>query len=312
MQIGLIRKVVQEKKIDAIVLYSVPTNGLQTIYWAKRYNIPVVFRSLDALNQLVPYPVLRQLTKMMERAVYSKADMVLTLTPWLSKYVTRLGVAPDKVSVLPLPVDIHRFFPTDDTGDLRKRWGFVPKDKIVLFMGTLFSFSGLAQLISKFQHVLKGIPEAKLLIVGDGAQRRDLETLVCSCGLQGRVVIIGFQPYEDMPRYINMADVCVNPFLLNKVTRDIFPGKTVQFLACGKPLINTALPGLQSMISGEKQGVVYVKDVDEMARMVVALLEMPQQRQRIGLNGLKYARMLHGCHTVARILESKLESLVGK
>ena len=48
-----IAKTIREKNIDAIVLYSVPTNGLQTLRLAKKFNIPVIFRSIDILNQLV-------------------------------------------------------------------------------------------------------------------------------------------------------------------------------------------------------------------------------------------------------------------
>ena len=58
-----INRVLKDKKIDAIILYSVPTNGLQTIYWARKYGIPVIFRSIDVLNQLVTYPILSFITK---------------------------------------------------------------------------------------------------------------------------------------------------------------------------------------------------------------------------------------------------------
>jgi len=88
-----------EKKIDVVMLYSVPTNGLQTIYSARRLNIPVVFRSIDLLHQLVP-PVLSMPTKFLERRVYARADEILTITPNHSRYILSMGAAESKIKML--------------------------------------------------------------------------------------------------------------------------------------------------------------------------------------------------------------------
>ena len=92
-----IKRTIKQRNIDAIVLYSVATNGLQTINIAKKLNIPVIFRSIDILNQLVPYTYLRPTAKVLERMVYSRSDMILTLTPSLSRYVTELGAKEQRV-----------------------------------------------------------------------------------------------------------------------------------------------------------------------------------------------------------------------
>src|SRR4030042_270831 len=82
-----IQKTINEKRIDVIVLYSVVTNGLQTIHLAKKHGIPVVFRSIDILHRLVRYPVLRPATKIFEKKVYSTADTILAITPNHAQYV---------------------------------------------------------------------------------------------------------------------------------------------------------------------------------------------------------------------------------
>jgi hypothetical protein len=100
-----IKKTVKEKKIDVIVLYSIPTNGLQTIYIAKKLGVPVAFRSIDMLPGLVHNPVLRSLTRFIEKIVYPRADEVLAITPNHSRYVISLGADPSKVKLLPMPID---------------------------------------------------------------------------------------------------------------------------------------------------------------------------------------------------------------
>ena len=299
-----IRRVIKEKRIDAIVLYSVPTNGLQTVYWAKKYGIPVIFRSLDVLNQLVTTSMLRPVTRYFEKKVYSQVEMVATLTPKLSEYVYGLGAK--KAEVLPMTVDTDSF--CHFKSDIGEKWGLTEDDSVILFMGTLFKFSGLDSFIANFRHILRKIPNAKLLVVGDGEQRRDLEWLASEYDITDKVIITGFQPYEEMPSYINLADVCILPFENNKVTRDIFPGKVVQYLACAKPVVAMGLPGMQSVIQGEEQGVVYVQSAGEMVDSVTSLLKSVEQRWILGSYGWNYTRRIHSCDKVAE----KLEGMIGR
>ncbi|MFC1872232.1 glycosyltransferase family 4 protein, partial [Chloroflexota bacterium] len=305
-----IQRIIKEKAIDVIVLYSVPTNGLQTIGLARKFNIPVVFRSIDILNQLVPFRVLRPITRLLERIVYSKVDLILSLTPTLSDYVIEKGAEKTKIKLLPMPVDTVLFHPSIDCTEIHHKWGLDENDQVILFMGTLFSFSGLDTFIPRFAEVVKQVPQAKLLIVGDGPQRPELEELIAGLGLRERVIITGFQPYETMPQYINLATLCINTFLTTGATRDIFPGKIVQYLACGKAVIATYLPGMIAVISGEEQGVVYVSNADEMEMNVVSLLRSTEPRQKLERNGLNYVLQVHSYEIIARQLEARLEQAI--
>jgi glycosyltransferase involved in cell wall biosynthesis len=305
-----IAKTIREKRIEAIVLYSVATNGLQTLRLAQKFNIPVLFRSIDILNQLVPYPLLRPITRWLERKVYSRADMILTLTPKLSQYVINIGAKEDRVEVLPMPVDTNLFHPAVNSTALCQKWGFTQKDKIIVFIGTLFEFSGLDILIPRFPEVIQQIPEAKLLIVGDGPQRSKLETLIAKSNLSDKITITGFEPYQTMPQYINLASICINSFLITDATRDIFPGKIVQYLACGKAVIATSLPGMIAMIPGENQGIIYVNSPDEMIGEIISLLKSTKRRQQLEQAALDYVKQVHCSDKIARQLEARIKQII--
>jgi len=305
-----IQKIIKDRNIDAIMLYSVPTNGLQTIHLAKKFNIPIVFRSIDIVHQLVPYPALRHITRLLEKRVYSKVDAIVTLTPKLSSYVIDLGAEEAKVKLLPMPVDTNLFRPSSDSAELRQKWELNGKDQVIVFIGTLFEFSGLDVLIRHFHEVVKQVPEAKLLVVGDGPQRLKLEGIINELGLQRQVIITGFQSYQTMPQYINLATICINPFLITDATRDIFPGKIVQYLACGKAVVATALPGMRAVIPGEGQGVVYADSAEETAIKIIPLLKSPEYRQQLGQAGLSYVSQRHGYSKVAGELEGILQQVM--
>jgi len=305
-----IQKTIREKGIDVIVLYSVPTNGLQTIYLARKFNIPVVFRSIDILNILVSYPVLRPVTRLLEKKVYSKVDAVLPNTPQYSEYVASMGVAESKVKFLPFPIDTNLFRPSVDCSEVRQKWGLKESDQVIVFIGTLFEFSGLDDFIRQFPQVIKEIPEAKLLIVGDGPQRPKLERIITESGLERQVIITGFQPYQTMPQYINLATICVNTFLISDVTMDIFPAKMVQYIACGKATVATALRGIVTLLPGESHGVVYATSAADMAREVISLLKSAERRHQLGQAGLNYVRRAHGYDKITHQLETILEEAI--
>jgi glycosyltransferase involved in cell wall biosynthesis len=307
-----IRKTIRAKKIDAVVLYGVATNGLQTIHNARRLHIPVVFRSIDILNRMVAYRFLRPFTRMLEKLVYSRADMVLTLTPTLNKYVTGLGARENRVRLLPMPVDTGIFCPSPAPAELRRQWGIKETDSVILYMGTLFDFSGLDGIIRQLPGIIAQVPEAKLLIVGDGPQRQKLEGIIADMGLKDKVIITGFQPYDTMPRYINMATVCLNPFRTTAATRDIFPGKIVQYLACAKAVVATPLPGLMAVTPGEEQGLAFAGTPEAMAARLVTLLQDSGYRRRLEQSGLEYVRRFHNVETITARLEASLNEAVAR
>ncbi len=305
-----IKQTIKEKKIDVIVLYSVPTNGLQAVHLARKFNIPVVFRSIDILHELVLYPALRLPTRFMERRVYTQVDAILAITPNHAQYVINAGADRRKVKLLPFPIDTAIFRPAVDYSDIQQKWGFREKDQVVVFVGTLFPFSGLDDFIRQFPRVIKAAPEAKLLIVGDGPLRPKLERIITEFGLQGRVTITGFQPYVTMPKYMNLATVCVNTFRNTPTTKDIFPGKVIQYLACGRATVATPLLGITSLVPDEARGIVYADSAGDMADKVISLLASPERRQKLGQAGVDYVREVHDQPKIAHKLESELLEIV--
>ncbi|MDD5590364.1 MAG: glycosyltransferase family 4 protein [Dehalococcoidales bacterium] len=305
-----IQRTIKEKGIDVIVLYSVPTNGLQTIHLAGKFGIPVVFRSIDILHRLVPNTALCPLTRTMERKVYSRADLVLPNTPRYLQYVLGMGAVESRVKLILMPIDTSIFHPSIDCSEIRRKWGFTEQDRIILFIGTLFQFSGLDGFIRSFARVIENAPDARLIIVGDGPQQPYLEKIIIELGLEGRIIITGFQPYPTMPQFINLADVCINTFLNTDATRDIFPGKIVQYIACGRPVVATPLPGITTLLPGESHGVVYADSSDDMAKEVVGLLRSPERRQRMGQAGVSYVQQAHEQQKIARQLEAELEEVI--
>ena len=176
---------------------------------------------------------------------------------------------------------------------------------MIMFVGTLPMFSGLDTFIPKFKYVLKEFPHAKLLIVGDGEQRSLLDGVIKTAGLEGQVIITGFQSHESIPQYINLADVCINTFPVSGATKDAYPTKIIQYMACMKPIVSTPLLGMKAMIAGEEHGVVYTNN--GMEKEIVRLLKSNELRAYLGRQALEYAVKIHSYDSIVKQLETILD-----
>ena len=266
----LIEKTIRENKISHIILFSVPTNGLQTIVLAKKLHIPVLYRSLDVSHQIVPHPLLRLPTMAFEKFVYRSSDRILAITHKLIEYVIKNGAKPENCSFLPTGADADIFYYQPKDKQLLDKLGLSERDLILSFSGTLYKFSGLKEIICAIPLRRSELPDLKLLLVGGGEQYEELKQLVSELDLQDRVIMTGFVDYRDVPSYLNLADICINPFVINDITNIIFPSKVYQYLACEKPVIATKLSGMLDIfpLDDQNSGVHYFETLDEFFDLV--------------------------------------------
>ena len=137
-----------------------------------------------------------------------------------------------------------------------------------------------------------------------------MERIIAELGLKDKVTITGFQPYETMPQYISLATVCINTFIMNKTTIEVFPAKILQYAACGKATVATPLLGITSLLAGESHGVDYAEDAGGMANEVIALLKNPERRKLMEKGGLDYVRANFAFAKITSELEAILEEAI--
>lgn len=299
-----IKRAIRDYKIDVIFLYSVPTNGLQTVYLARKYKIPIHFRLLDVLHQLVPYKILSKPAYLMEKMVYRGVDELTAITPKLTKYAIALGAREKTASYLPTGPDdnLFRFAPKNE--GLMKKLSLKQTDKIIVFAGTLYNFSGLDKILNYYAKHKCNYRNLKFLIIGHGQQEEELKSIVKTNNLSDSVVFTGFIQYEKLSDYLNLADVCINPFEINKITDIIFPSKIYQYLACRKPVIATRLPGLVDLFA------------DDNGANNIYYFDLKHPREFFGLLGkirsFKTRETDLSLKDIARILENRLMKLKAK
>lgn len=306
-----IEKIVKEKKIDIILLYGVATNGIQTMKVAKENNIPVIFRSLDIAHGLIRIPVLKQLAKRYEKIILSNAIKVLATTPHLARYAIELGANKENVETFSLGINLVDFKPMEKDSKLAKSLGISSDDKVVVFMGTIYDFAGLDELVLKFSTLKNKFENIKLLIVGGGPSFETIRSLVKKLGLERDVIMTDFIPQQEIPKYISLSNICVNPFRINYVTERILPTKILEYLACKKAVLSTPLEGTKELLPNEDFGIVYA-DLDKFTEKLHELLSDDQKLQELGDRGYRFVRQNHDWDILSQMLLDKFEKILHK
>lgn len=143
----------------------------------------------------------------------------------------------DRIVQIPGGVDTERFQPAPDRDAIRDRLGIQRGRPLLFTVRNLEARMGLDSLIRAMATLRRDIPDVLLLIGGTGSMRGTLEGLSASLGLRAHVRFLGFVPDGQLPFYYQAADVFVLP------TRELegFGLVTVEALACGTPVIGTAI-----------------------------------------------------------------------
>jgi glycosyltransferase involved in cell wall biosynthesis len=137
-----------------------------------------------------------------------------------------------------------------------------------------------------------------------GEDEARLRRLAAETGVADHVIFTGMMPYASLPGLIRSSDVCINPFELNGITRNILPTKLFQYMTCEKPVLATPLPGTQTFLAGEEHGILYAS-LDNFNQALVDLLANPQRCRRIGECGRKAAQS-YDWKEIARTMASWL------
>ena len=301
-------RVIKRNRPDVILLYGLPTVGVQSVLAARHFEVPIVFRAIDVTHQLVPKTALVGPTKVLEHFVFNSVDFIIAITPHLRQYILSYDVPGERVRLLPSGVDSELFSPGLRDNALLRQWGIDPDDPVSLFLGTIYKFSGLDRVITDYARVLSRCPRAKLLVVGVGEDEARLKGLARECGVSDSVIFTGLQPYASLPAIIRCADVCINPFELNGITENILPTKLFQYMTCQKPVLATSLPGTRTFLAGEDEGVVYAS-LDEFNDRLVELLLDTNRRAELGKHGHAAAKM-YDWRNIAQTMASWLGEVV--
>ncbi|NVM52509.1 MAG: glycosyltransferase [Candidatus Helarchaeota archaeon] len=280
-----INKIIKNKRIQVIVGQTI-LNTFCGLILSKIYRIPFIYHVIDSIHSIASDYIPKYflfLAKVLEVFIIKHSDLIITVNKGLKDYIIRLGGSPEKTFIVPAGVDFKKYQESKDRSRIRKKLGIKEDDLILFFMGWLYEFSGLKELA---EYILKHPKlQAKLLAVGGG----DLYPYLLSLSKKtDKIIVTGQVPYDEIPIYLSAADICILPAYKNEIMMNIVPIKLIEYMAAGKPVISTKLPGVFREF-GKNNGILYCDNVGELVQIALKLKEN-NKIEGIGKRGLNYVK----------------------
>jgi glycosyltransferase involved in cell wall biosynthesis len=249
--------------------------------------------------------------KKMEKLATRCSNEIVTVTPYMATHLVQsYGCEPQKIEVIGNGVNIKIFYPINDEAlllDCRKRIKIAPGEIVITFVGNLSKTQGVEDIVKVAPSIIREIGNIKFLIIGDGMLKGDLEEEVKRLRLSEHFIFTGMIDYEEVPRYINISDICI--LLKRKLKSGWSPIKLYEYMACGKPVVASRVEGLE-FIEVEGAGrLIEPGDLNDLKEVLFDLLTFPEKRVDMGQRGLKIAQERFTWDSRASNIEKILKEL---
>jgi glycosyltransferase involved in cell wall biosynthesis len=295
------------------VVLSAITYANLAVIWAKQFSasrVPVVVSERIALHTYCTDPVnyrkkkWRYLPQLVERT-YPGADLVVAVSQAAAdELVTHIGVSRESVTTIHNPV-VDENLHVQARQPLDHPWFSSGEVPVILAAGRLTEQKDFATLLHAFALVRAQQP-VRLVIVGEGRLREELQSLANELGVQDDLDMPGFvsNPFQFMAR----ASVLVLSSLYEGL-----PGVLIQALACGCPVISTDCPGgsREILADGKYGALVDVGDAGAMADAIRASLDNPQDKAVLQERALDFS-VDHAVDTYLELLDAVVTRAKGR
>jgi PEP-CTERM/exosortase A-associated glycosyltransferase len=252
-----------EGDFDIVHAHTPFTVGRVARLEARRLGLPLVYEKRNLWEESARargkasgrWPFF-QLARAMDRRLTRAADAVCTITEALRSETLRIGVAADRVFVVGNGVDTEAFVPRTPRPEVRERCR-AGGDFVIGFVGSFFSFEGLPLLVEAFAALRRRHPGSRLVLVGDGEDRKVVERIVGERGLGGAASLVGSVPHADVPDYYASLDVLVYPRYRSPLTEMISPLKPLEPMAMGRCVVGSDVGGIRELVADGETGLLF-------------------------------------------------------
>lgn len=189
-----------------------------------------------------------------------------------------------KITVLPNAADVVAFDKQFDVRGIKVSLGL--EDKFVIaYTGTLQVWYAIEDLVSAFPLVLKEVPNAFLLIVGEGQAKENLENLVHLYGITDRVKFMGYINHSKIPEVLSITDVAVAPFKELGMTFFGSAIKIFEYLSAGKPIVATKIGQIAEILEDQHTALLVTPGhIEGLANAIIRLAHDEPLRNYLAKN----------------------------
>ena len=234
--------------MDIVHIHHPFISGSLAMRFCRPRGIPIVFTNhtrydlyAQAYLPMLPGAVSETALDAYLSSFCRSCDLVIAPSKGIQHVLAGYGIV-DRVVVLPNGVDIQPYMDCDQPMD-RDNFGYDKNDIVLVYVGRIGPEKNLPFLLRAYAGVAQAVEQAKLLIVGEGPERENLEDRLNHMGLNKYVTFTGRIPYEQVPAFLAMADIFVTAS-----ASEVHPLSVIEALATGLPVLGIDSPGVGDII----------------------------------------------------------------
>lgn len=232
------------------------------------------------------------------------ADRIICVSKQAKEHLERRWqVRPEKIIAMPNGVDIKLFSAKGDVKSLRREFT-LDDDPVIGFVGGFQHWHGLDLLVESFSQLVQRFPKVKLLLVGDGPARENIERMVEKLGLGESTIFSGLVAQDRVPAFLSMVDIAVIPY--PQLPKELWfsPLKLYEYMAAGKAVVATNSGQIAEVLVDGKNGLlVSAGDVDGLTAAISRLIDDYALRTSLGHNAQRQAIEKHSWDNYIKRLE---------
>jgi glycosyltransferase involved in cell wall biosynthesis len=269
----IMRKIEREAGFDLIDAHYVFPDGFAAVLLGRALHKPVVVSARGSdINLFKDISLIRKMLQYTLRT----ADKAIAVSQALREAILGLGIAPEKVALIPNGVDTKKFYIRSKT-EARAKLN-LPTGKILLSVGNLTANKGFDLLVSAVRTLRNDFQETTLtlIIIGEGEFRSAIERRIAALGMERCVKLMGAVPHQHLGLWYSAADL----FCLASA-REGWPNVLLESLACGTPVVATAVGGIPEIIRSTEVGILTQRNDREIAQTIALALKKSWQVERI-------------------------------
>lgn len=226
-----------------------------------------------------------------------RVDHLVVVIDEMKDRLTERGMPADRVTVVPNTVDLEAF----------RAWPLktVPHypGRVLLYTGGMDRHRGLDEAVRALPRVLAKHADAVLVLVGDGATKPELESLVSELGLQRHVIFTGWLAQEEVKSWMAVADIGLIPHRKSVHTDHTIPHKLFHYMLMELPVVASDCAPIERILQRTGAGYVYPSGhANDMAQAVCGLLAEPEKASRMGTAGRKAVEQVYNWEVTSREL----------
>jgi 1,2-diacylglycerol 3-alpha-glucosyltransferase len=269
--------------MDVVHVHHPFLSGTLALLYSRPRGIPIVFTNhtrydlyAQAYLPVMPDVIGNAALQSYMPAFCRSCDMVISPSPGMRDVLVQFGVDVP-IEVVPNGVDLKPFQnPVNPVK--RADLGFNADDVVLVYVGRLGPEKNLAFLLRSFTGAIQAYDQLRLVLIGGGPERENLEDRVNRADIQHAVRFIGSISYNQMPGYMAMADA----FVTASIT-EVHPLTVIEAMAAGLPVVGIRSPGVgDSVIDGETGYLAPEEDIAMFTAKIIRMASDTNGRQRMG------------------------------